>query len=230
MKAIERLEKEIRQGSLSHAYLFVGNDEGVIARAINLLIESQGILSEDTLELRPGIEEGKAGEIKIEEVRNLVREINLSPLGPARLAVVYGAERLNISSGNILLKTIEEPPGKAIIILISATDLILPTIRSRCRVFHFSSTAAVESNYSIQFIKTNFLTISREIEKIIKSNEIDLLFDGLEQSLRRELVAKRNPKAAIGLRSLFEAKKSLAANINARLVLENLILTVRDIG
>ena len=68
-----------------------------------------------------------------------VRQINgfmaLTPAeGGWRVAIVDGAEDLNASSANALLKILEEPPPRAILLLVcSAPGMLLPTIRSRCR-------------------------------------------------------------------------------------------------
>ena len=54
--------------------------------------------------------------------------------GGWRVAVVDGAEDLNQNSANALLKILEEPPSRAVLILVcSAPGRLLPTIRSRCR-------------------------------------------------------------------------------------------------
>ena len=55
--------------------------------------------------------------------------------GGAKLVVLYPAERMNPTSANMLLKTLEEPPGQARFILGSAApQRLLPTVRSRCQV------------------------------------------------------------------------------------------------
>jgi len=68
-----------------------------------------------------------------------VRKINgfmaLTPAeGGWRVAIVDGAEDLNLASANGLLKILEEPPPRAVLLLVcSAPGRLLPTIRSRCR-------------------------------------------------------------------------------------------------
>jgi DNA polymerase-3 subunit delta' len=78
--------------------------------------------------------------IKIDQIRELQRELALRPYEAAKKAcIIDGAERLNPSSGNALLKTLEEPPGDALIILITANpDGVLPTILSRCQRLGFA--------------------------------------------------------------------------------------------
>jgi DNA polymerase III subunit delta' len=59
--------------------------------------------------------------------------------GRRKIAIIDEAELLGIESANALLKTLEEPPERSIIILLAVSpDLLLPTIRSRCQVVRFA--------------------------------------------------------------------------------------------
>lgn len=74
-------------------------------------------------------------EIKVEAVRAAVAFAQTTPARVAgKVVVVHPAERMNGISANTLLKTLEEPAGKARFILSSsAPQSLLPTIRSRCQ-------------------------------------------------------------------------------------------------
>src|ERR1700722_13030187 len=74
-------------------------------------------------------------QIAVEDVRRIGAFMSLTPAeGGWRVAVVDGAEEMNQSSANALLKILEEPPRQALLILTcSAPGRLLPTIRSRCR-------------------------------------------------------------------------------------------------
>lgn len=74
--------------------------------------------------------------LKISEVRDLQRELSLSPHeGRWRVAVLTGFERATLEAANALLKTLEEPPGQVVLVLTaSGADVLLPTIVSRCQV------------------------------------------------------------------------------------------------
>jgi DNA polymerase-3 subunit delta' len=69
----------------------------------------------------------------------LCHEIALRPFaGDRRVAIIDDADLLNVEGANSLLKTLEEPPAGAMMILIStALEKQLPTIRSRCQVVRF---------------------------------------------------------------------------------------------
>jgi DNA polymerase-3 subunit delta' len=74
-------------------------------------------------------------QIAVEDVRKITGFMSLTPAeGGWRVVVVDGAEDLNPASANALLKILEEPPPRAILLLVcAAPGRLLPTIRSRCR-------------------------------------------------------------------------------------------------
>ena len=75
------------------------------------------------------------GEIIIDTVREVSGFLRLTPAeGGWRVVIVDGAEDINRNAANALLKVLEEPPPRAVLILVcSAAGRLLPTIRSRCR-------------------------------------------------------------------------------------------------
>ena len=75
------------------------------------------------------------GEIVVDDVRRVTEFLHLTPAeGGWRVVVVDGAEDLNRNAANALLKVLEEPPPRAVLLLVcSAAGRLLPTIRSRCR-------------------------------------------------------------------------------------------------
>jgi DNA polymerase-3 subunit delta' len=82
-------------------------------------------------------------DIAVTDVRGINGFMSLTPAeGGWRVAVVDGAEDLNQNSANALLKILEEPPARAVLILVcSAPGRLLPTIRSRCRQLRLSPLA-----------------------------------------------------------------------------------------
>lgn len=73
--------------------------------------------------------------IKVDQVRALTASLNLtSSIGQRKVALVTPAESMNIASSNALLKSLEEPNGDAVLILVCSEPARLPiTIRSRCQ-------------------------------------------------------------------------------------------------
>lgn len=74
-------------------------------------------------------------EIIVDQVRDASDFLHLTPAeGGWRVVVLDGAEDLNRNAANALLKALEEPPARAVLLLTcAAPGRLLPTIRSRCR-------------------------------------------------------------------------------------------------
>jgi len=79
-------------------------------------------------------------EIRVEEIRTIEEAISFAPYeGKRKVVIVDDAETMNASAANAFLKTLEEPPPRSLIILVSASPDRLPeTIRSRCSSVNFS--------------------------------------------------------------------------------------------
>lgn len=79
-------------------------------------------------------------QIAVDDVRRINSFMALTPAeGGWRVVIVDGAEEMNQASANALLKILEEPPPRAVLLLVcSAPGRLLPTIRSRCRRLRLS--------------------------------------------------------------------------------------------
>lgn len=155
-KAVNILLKSLKEDKVSPSYIFVGS-EGVgkkftaveFAKTINCLnvnnnleaCEICNVCNKINKQCCPDLKiiEPIKGSIKIEQIRELRREIDLKPFEyRKKIYIIDQAEEMTIEASNCLLKTIEEPPDYAIIILICInTDSILPTIISRCQLIKF---------------------------------------------------------------------------------------------
>ena len=90
----------------------------------------------DLMVLERLTDDGKARKaIPVDEARKLPEFFANSPaVSPYRVAIIDAADDLNVNAANAVLKTLEEPPPRGVILLIShAPGKLLPTIRSRCR-------------------------------------------------------------------------------------------------
>jgi len=99
----------------------------------------------DLLALQRDPEDGKARKgIPVEEARGLPEFFAKSPAtAPYRVAIIDTADDLNASAANAVLKTLEEPPERGVLFLISHTPgALLPTLRSRCRRLRFTAPPA----------------------------------------------------------------------------------------
>jgi DNA polymerase-3 subunit delta' len=85
--------------------------------------------------------ESKSRIITIDQMRDLMQQIQLKPTeANFKVAVIAGADRLNPQAANAFLKTLEEPPARSVLMLLSTEpSRILETILSRCLRLNFSA-------------------------------------------------------------------------------------------
>ncbi len=178
-QGVQLLQRSLARGRLGHAYLFTGHQlDGLeslartLAKTLNCLqpVKISGIptdccdecancrkiaddLHADVHWARP---ESKSRVITIDQTRDLMQQIQLKPTEAGyKIAVISGADRLNVQAANAFLKTLEEPPQKSILILLSTEpSRILETILSRCLRLNFSAetarTLSAEQSYWLQ--------------------------------------------------------------------------------
>jgi DNA polymerase-3 subunit delta' len=89
----------------------------------------------DLMVLEPQAEPGKRRIIKVDEAREARAFLNLTAAeGGWRVVIMDEVEAMEAASANTILKTLEEPPPRTVLLLITASPgRLLPTIRSRCR-------------------------------------------------------------------------------------------------
>jgi DNA polymerase-3 subunit delta' len=85
-------------------------------------------------------------EIQVDDVRRTVKFFGSTPAeGGWRVAIVDAVDELNSEGANALLKILEEPPRRALLLLVShSAGRVLPTVRSRCRLLSLRPLAASE--------------------------------------------------------------------------------------
>jgi len=149
------LKRVLENNALAHAYLFSG-EQGIgkkmtafaLAAAVNCRDAGPGGGCSVCLSCRKIASKGHpdvhflvpdGDEIKIEQIRQMQDQLVLKPFeGTKKVLIVDGAESLNAVSSNAFLKTLEEPPGDVVIVLITAMpQSLLTTIRSRCQEIRF---------------------------------------------------------------------------------------------
>jgi len=136
-----------------HSYLLVGPrgsgvEDAARCFAASLVTSGGGIADDERvwdLVLRgehPDVVEIDPSTTQIvkDDADRFVRECHASPVeGERKVVMLLGAERLNDVAANRLLKTIEEPPARAHLVLVAErADALLPTIRSRCQRVDFA--------------------------------------------------------------------------------------------
>ncbi len=106
------------------------------------LVQPEALATQDEAEEKSG---GKkpSREISVQQIRDLAAFANLSAhCGGYRVIVIHPAESMNNNAANSLLKTLEEPSGKLLFLLVThKPQQLLPTILSRCLAFAFPTPA-----------------------------------------------------------------------------------------
>jgi DNA polymerase-3 subunit delta' len=149
--AVTLFQRQIAAGDVSHAYLLCGPDGiGKEHMAITLAAalactgeeppcgecsNCRRLRADEHPDLR--IVRGSNGTISIDEVRDLRRFLTLSPYQASRrIALLIGFDGATTEASNALLKSLEEPPARSVLILTAESlQALLPTILSRCQVF-----------------------------------------------------------------------------------------------
>jgi len=159
-EAWEGIRNSHESGRLAHAYIIVGSPRGnalQFAEAFLKLIYCESTEKPcnhctncrlidshkhvDTLWIEP---QSKARQIKADEVRGLVHRMTQTSFeGGWKAGILVSAECMNVNSANILLKTLEEPPPKSVLLLLTdSLQALLPTIISRCQKIVLSAEKA----------------------------------------------------------------------------------------
>mgnify|MGYP003338437616 FL=1 len=162
-QAVALLQRSLERGRLAHGYLFTGDDldelEGMARTLAKTLSCEQprraGRAPVDCCDtclacqkiehanhadvqwLRP---EMKSRQISVDQVRELIHTVNLKPTEAEwKVAIIVAADRLNAQAANAFLKTLEEPPSRSILILLTTEpQQLLETILSRCLRLNFA--------------------------------------------------------------------------------------------
>lgn len=95
----------------------------------------------DLLVLERRVVDGKLKKgISVDDARLLPEFFSKTPaLAPYRVAVIDSADDLNVNAANAVLKTLEEPSGRGVLLLVSHQPArLLATVRSRCRTLRFA--------------------------------------------------------------------------------------------
>ncbi len=155
-RALAILERAIGNARIPHALLFAGPDGVGKETVANLL--AAGLLCnrgpslepcltcpscrKTTANVHPDVHllVPEKNVLNIETVRSLTGRLQMTAYeGRFKIAILRDAHTMNPAAQNALLKTLEEPPGAAVLILVSpAPHLLLSTVRSRCQRIAFA--------------------------------------------------------------------------------------------
>lgn len=173
--------------------------------------------------------------VTIKQVRTLETFLSKKPYqSPLKTALIPQAENLTLPAQHALLKTLEEPPARSLIILLSTSaHRLLPTIISRCQVFDLTSQPRLN--------KTSLAGQQRLYQTITQANFGQRLVLAAEHAktklsalrfcrrqlifLRSVLITKPSLPSAKLTRQIIRTIIKLNANVNPRLAIENLFFS-----
>lgn len=155
-EVIKHLQNAAAMDKVSHSYIFAGekgSGKKLLAKLFAMTLQCEKHGKEPCLQCssckkamnrnHPDIiyvSHEKPNSIGIEDIREqLIADVDIKPYtGPYKVYIVDEAEKLTVQAQNALLKTIEEPPAYAVImLLVNNGATLLPTIASRCVTLNF---------------------------------------------------------------------------------------------
>lgn len=155
---IRHLQNAVAMDKVSHSYIFCGEEgagKKLLANLFAMTLQCEERKIEPCLQctsckkaLRKNhpdiitITHEKPGTVGIEDIREqLIGDVSIKPYeSKYKIYLVSDAEKLTVQAQNALLKTIEEPPSYAVILLLTNNiSALLPTILSRCVVLNLKA-------------------------------------------------------------------------------------------
>lgn len=256
---ITRLENVVKEDKISHAYIFEGTsfiDKKAFAESFikgvlcsKNMGENCGECSicskidhnnhEDIIYIS-----AEGGSIKDAAIIEMQDKLKTKPFGERNVVIIQDSDTMTVRAQNRLLKTLEEPPGKAVIILLSENiENLVQTIQSRCvkyRINYFGS-----ENYDYMMEKATkvaemalgrqpFYKVKKEVNDILGSSEETAAFlDGLQVVYRNILMDMskgislyKNDDLMESIHAVERARKQIKEGVSAAYAVKNLILKI----
>lgn len=254
------LKKSVALNKISHAYLFSGPANPAkekTARTFGQLLNCQSVLADgepcgECLSCRQTLKRihpdflwleltAEDFDSQINLIRNLIGWLSLKPaLDRRKVAVINRLENFSFEAQSSLLKTLEEPAGQTVLVIISdCPDLLPKTIVSRCQEMKFPVLPAVGNQQKelTELIKpeTPLALYFRKIKEVSedKAKALDFLKE-LMIFFRAEFLKDGKAQAKFSFdilkKFLFASQETdyllRRTNVSSRLALENLILNL----
>ncbi len=237
-KQKEFLERKHELNQLSHAYLFVGQRE--IGKK-DFAVEFAEIIGCKFPDLMIVAKKDDKSEIDIAQIREVQNFLSYKSYnGGVKMVIVDEAEKMNQEAQSCFLKTLEEPKGQTLIILItSKPDMMLQTILSRCQVIKFiklkgSSVNAERQKKEKEILDGLLPIINSSLAdkfKYVKSIDFEKqdpieILEVLQKYYRDKLLSDYSQKKIVNILKLIDNinNKLMFTNANPKLALEILLM------
>lgn len=227
------LEQAIQNNSILHSYLFVGEEgigkslfatefakmilcnekQNVPCKSCKSCVQFAGDSHPDFMKIEP--EDGKT--IKIEQIRYLQEKIAEKPVTSSKkVYVICNSETMTREAANSLLKTLEEPPEYAVLILLTSNESkMLTTIKSRCtklkfmpileeQILTYLKQNNLEEGITQNMLKSSGGSIGKAL-KMVEEKEQYLQVEELINKITKEDITKIWKQAEV----LYQAKENI---------------------
>jgi DNA polymerase-3 subunit delta' len=260
-QGVQLLQRSLARGRLGHAYLFAGDrleELESVARTLAKTLNCQNpsrtggaatdccddclncrkIEHDNHADVHWARPESKSRVITIDQTRELARGIQLKPAeAEFKVAIIVAADRLNVQAANAFLKTLEEPPPKSVLILLSTEpQRLLDTILSRCLRLNFCGDGKRELNPAEREWLQQFSALAAGEQKTLlgRYRLLDALLKQLGENRARvdESLSSRSPlekyaDAEKELREKWEDELAAAVEAEYRRQRADLLLLVQ---
>ena len=256
---IKRLDNIVKDNKISHAYIFEGS--GCIDKKCFADSFIKGILCSKNLGENCGAcsicskvdhdnhediiyISAEGGSIKDADIVEMQDKLKTKPFGERNIVVIEDSDTMTLRAQNRLLKTLEEPPGKAVIILLSENiENLVQTIQSRCvkyRINYFGS-----DNYDSMMAKASavakmscdrepFYKVKKEIEELMGSAEDTAAFLDAIQVVYRNMLLEKTEGISLykkedimeNIHAVEKARKQIKEGVSTAYAIKNLLLKI----
>jgi DNA polymerase-3 subunit delta' len=224
--AWEGIESGWENGQLAHAYLLQGAPHGAALRftekLLNLIFDNHPQIQTrshpDLIWLEP---QSKSRRITIDEVRAMIQQLSQTSFsGGWKVGVILCADRMTDQAANAFLKTLEEPPPRTLLIMVTdEPQSLLATITSRCQRIVLNDEDDEVSNHWKEpllnilrdfppasapvagLAAARLAAILKELYKVFENEELENIPEDLSAKESKDLLAARSTARMIEARS-----------------------------
>ena len=244
-RIIEVLRRSLRSGKTAHSYLFEGVPGCGRKKTALTLIQALFCksLPDDACGVCSSCRKVESGnhpdihhiaplpdkrDISIEQLRELQHILSLRPYeAPRKACIINPAERMSVNAANSLLKTLEEPPGNALIILLTENaGMLLSTVRSRCQLIRFAPLSP--EHLLALLVRSGMLPEAAALVAPMAGGSLQraVELDNEALAVRREAVLSRVSQLSLNkIATVFDAAEELSGNRDATLEQLDMLLS-----
>ena len=259
-KLINRISAAIRSGNVSHAYIIEGDtqtDKEKFARdflkalccrerpgsGCDVCASCRKIDHDNSEDLYIVRADGIS--VKDKDIALLQENLKTKPTGERNMALIANADTMTVRAQNRLLKTLEEPPGNTVILLLSENkENLRETIRSRCISYRLGGFRTDDSGFEganemVNALLENekFFYLKKLLSGYVKNRENAFkLLDGMEKIYRNFVIGDDERGRLVRSEDVFsyielieEARRDIIANVNYNYAIKDMIIKIGGI-